>query len=107
MKGRKGVGEVRGEVLAKGGPLCAAYSSPIGTSSSTSAIVIFPAVAIAGLWFLAVFLKTKFPSASPFHARTRAKSPWMASSRMYSLPPKTSDLRAGDSSVTWRFPSLL
>ena len=63
-------------------------SSPAGTNSSTSAMVIFPAIAIIGLKFLAVALNTKLPSVSPFHAFTIAKSAVNADSRMCGFPLK-------------------
>src|ERR1039458_6598213 len=65
-------------------------SSPPGsTSSSTSAIVIRPAVAAIGLKLRAVFRYTRLPSRSAFHAATNAKSPVMPRSRTCSRPSKT------------------
>mgnify|MGYP003296925108 CR=1 FL=1 len=67
---------------------CSGSSSPGSTSSSTSAMVIFPAMAQSGLKFIAVAWKTRLPWRSPFQARTRPKSAMIASSRTYSrLPP--------------------
>ena len=63
-------------------------NSPAGTNSSTSAIVILPAIAIIGLKFLAVALKTKFPSVSPFQALTIAKSAVSADSKICGFPLK-------------------
>ena len=58
-------------------------NSPTGsTNSSTSATVILPAIAITGLKFLAVPLKTRLPYGSPFHAFTNANSAVNASSRI-------------------------
>ena len=87
--------------------------SPIGTISSTSAIVIRPAVAIAGLWLRAVLRKTRLPSGSAFHALTKAKSPSSACSRMYSESAHRGfrgtlnmrDSRGSDSPICVREPS--
>ena len=59
---------------------------PSGTNSSTSAMVIFPAMAIMGLKFRAVALKIKLPAVSPFHALTKAKSAVRAVSKICGLP---------------------
>ena len=65
-----------------------AIFTPAGTSSSTSAIVILPAIAIIGLKLRAVSLYIKLPCVSPFHAFTIAKSESKAYSIKYSLPLK-------------------
>ena len=64
---------------------------PGSTNSSTSAMVILPAMAMSGLKLRAVLLKIKLPSVSPFHAFTMAKSALKAVSNKYSLPSKILD----------------
>ena len=57
---------------------CSGSSSPGSTSSSTSAIVIRPAIAHSGLKLRADSSKTRLPCRSPRAARTSAKSVTMA-----------------------------
>src|ERR1051325_10163447 len=64
-------------------------SSPSSTSSSTSAMQIFPAVAAIGLKLRAVLRKTRLPWRSAFCAATREKSPTMRRSMTYWRPPNS------------------
>ena len=59
----------------------------------TSAIVTLAALAMTKLKLIADFLKIIFPALSAFHPRMRAKSPLMASSRMYGFPSKVLDYK--------------
>ena len=65
-----------------GGKDIVGIAQTAATNSSTSATVIFPAIAISGLKFLAVPLKIRFPAVSPFQAFTNAKSAVSADSKI-------------------------